>query len=153
MMGLHLLRRSGRVCSSVVAVGVLGALSGCLERTIVVTSEPEGAVVYLNDQEIGRTPVEADFTYFGVYDLRLNLEGYEPVVTSRKAATPLKEMPPIDLAAEAIPAKLPTRISWHFVLTPLASQAVGADKGALQSELLGRAGELRGDGGGKTDER
>lgn len=124
-------------------MGGAAVLTGCLEHTIVVTSEPAGAVVYLNDQEIGRTPVEADFRYFGVYDVRLNLEGYEPIVTSRKAAAPLYEVPPIDLAAEAVPAKLPTRIEWHFVMAPLASQVPGADREALQRELLSRAGELR----------
>lgn len=136
----RLLANGCRVAVSVVA---LSTLTGCLERTILVTSEPEGAIVYLNDREIGRTPVEADFAYFGVYDVRLNLEGHEPVVTSRRARAPLHEVPPIDLAAEAVPAKLPTRIAWHFVMTPLASQMPGADRGALRNELVGRAGELR----------
>ncbi len=130
-------------CCGPLAVVALAALPGCLERTIVVTSEPEGAIVYVNDQEIGRTPVETDFKYFGVYEVRLNLEGYDPIVTSRKAATPFYEVPPLDLAAEAVPAKLPTRIAWHFVMTPLASQMPGADKAALRDSLLGRAGELR----------
>ena len=67
----------------------LGAWAGGCgrqERVIEITSEPAGAVVWLNDRELGRTPVQTEFLFFGVYDVRLALEGYEPVVTSREAA-------------------------------------------------------------------
>jgi len=118
-------------------------LTGCLERTIVVTSEPEGAVVYLNDREIGRTPVETDFRFFGAYDVRLHLEGYEPLVTSREAEAPVYEWPGIDLLAEAVPATIATRLEWHFQLTPLPELQPGADKAALRTGLLERAEEAR----------
>ena len=55
---------------------MLSMAGGCLERTVTITSDPEGALVTLNDQQIGRTPVETGFRYFGVYDVRLELEGY-----------------------------------------------------------------------------
>ena len=35
----------------------LPGLTGCVQRTITVNSDPQGALVYLNDIEIGRTPV------------------------------------------------------------------------------------------------
>ena len=56
-------------------VGLLSLLCGCQQRTIRVTSEPSGAVAYLNDVEVGRTPVEVDFTWFGTYEVRLEKEG------------------------------------------------------------------------------
>lgn len=49
--------------------------SGCVRRTITITSEPSGALVHLNDTEIGRTPVTVGFTHYGVYDVRLSHEG------------------------------------------------------------------------------
>lgn len=128
---------------SVALAALAVALPGCLERTILVTSEPPGAVVWLNDQEIGRTPIETDFTFYGNYDVRLHLAGYEPLVTNRVAKAPLYEAPGLDILAEAVPTRISTRLEWHFDLVPLPEQVEGADKGALRTGLLDRAGELR----------
>jgi hypothetical protein len=117
-------------------------LPGCLERTIRITSDPPGAVVWLNDTELGRTPVETDFTFYGVYDIRMRREGYEPVTTSREAKAPVYEYPGIDLVAEAIPARIPTLIEWHFDLVPLAESS--QPKAQTETELLTRAREMRG---------
>ncbi len=117
-------------------------LPGCLERTIRITSEPPGAVVWLNDTELGRTPVETDFTFYGVYDVRMHLEGYEPLTTSREAKAPFYEYPGIDIFAEAVPARIPTLVEWNFVLVPLAEK--GMPKPQAEGELLGRAREMRG---------
>jgi hypothetical protein len=114
-------------------------MSGCLERTITVTSEPPGALVTLNSVEVGRTPVTTAFTYYGVYDVRLSREGYEPVWTKKKAAAPLYEYPPVDLVASAMPADIRTRLTWHFVLTP----QVTADAPAAEASLVERARAMK----------
>src|SRR5215471_15531012 len=71
-------------------------LPGCLERTITITSEPPDAIVWLNDVEVGRTPLKTGFTFYGDYDVRLRKEGYEPVQTHRETDTPIYEFAPID---------------------------------------------------------
>lgn len=50
-------------------------LTGCLERTITITSQPTGALVHLNDREVGRTPVVVPFTFYGTYTVRLEHDG------------------------------------------------------------------------------
>jgi hypothetical protein len=50
-------------------------LAGCLERTITITSDPTGALVHLNDAEVGRTPVTVPFTFYGNYTVRLEHPG------------------------------------------------------------------------------
>lgn len=130
------------------AIGVV-TLPGCLERTIIVTSEPPGAVVWLNDQEIGRTPVEVDFTFYGNYDVRLHKEGFEPLVTNRSAKAPIYEMPGFDVVGEAVPTKIATRLQWHFDMVPLPEQQEGADHTALRTGLLNRASSLRTQTAGK----
>jgi len=50
-------------------------ITGCVERLITVKSTPAGALVYLNDEEVGRTPVTVPFRFYGVYDVRLEHEG------------------------------------------------------------------------------
>jgi len=116
--------------------GALGcaSLTGCVERRISITSDPSGARVWLNDQEVGETPVEVDFTWFGVYDVRLKKDGYEPLVTTAEAKAPLHEQPGIDFVAMAIPGTSRTNIAWHFTLEPSEGKAEG---------LLDRAKELR----------
>lgn len=113
------LRHAFRPLAAGLAAIVLSLGSaGCLQRTITVTSEPSGAVVWINDNEVGRTPVDVDFTYFGKYSVRLRREGYEPIIDERKVKAPLREMPGIDLAAEALPVNFHHRVKWHYDLSP-----------------------------------
>jgi hypothetical protein len=93
-------------------------LTGCVERTISISSEPSGALVYLNDREVGRTPLKVEFLYYGTYDVRLVKDGYEPLLTKGDANAPWWDVPGVDLAAELVPARLQSEIEWHFDLTP-----------------------------------
>jgi PEGA domain-containing protein len=70
-------------------------------------------LVYLNDQEVGRTPVTVPFTFYGVYDVRMEAEGYHPLWTKQKAEAPWWETPGIDLFAEAVPHNK-ADLYWHF---------------------------------------
>jgi hypothetical protein len=90
---------------------------GCVQRTISITSDPSGALVHLNDEQVGRTPVTVPFIFYGVYDVRLEADGYEPLWTAQKAKAPWWEMPPIDLFAEAVP-NAKAQLHWHFALDP-----------------------------------
>ena len=125
--------------ATLAAAAALAALTGCLERTVTVTSEPPGAVVTMNNVEVGRTPVTTAFRYYGTYDVRLKKEGYEPVWTPMKASAPLYEYPPIDLAAEALPVDISTNLHWHFDLT---AQPPSGDP-AAEDALISRARDLR----------
>lgn len=123
------------------AAGSVAVLSGCLERTISVTTEPPGALVWINDVEVGRTPLESDFTFYGVFDVRIRREGYEPILTTVKANAPVQEWPGIDLVAEALPVRFNNVVRWHWVLTPVAE--VAQDKTTHEAGVVQRANELR----------
>ncbi|MCC7145510.1 MAG: PEGA domain-containing protein [Phycisphaeraceae bacterium] len=115
-------------------------LTACVERTISITSEPSEALVFLNDEEVGRTPLTVPFTFYGTYDVRLERDGYKPLWTKQKAKAPWWEAPGPDLLAEAVPNGK-SHLDWHFVLEPLPSEdgtpTVDTDA------LLERAKELR----------
>ncbi len=106
----------------VVALALPFALGGCLSRHLAITSEPAGARVWLNDVEIGRTPVAAAFTHFGDYTVRLEHAGYEPINTHKRTKMPWYEYPPIDLIATALPFHIETKLAWHFALSPRTSE-------------------------------
>lgn len=55
---------------------VLGA-SGCVERRYTIRTDPPGAQVIVNNEEVGRTPVSRSFTYYGDRDITLMLDGYQ----------------------------------------------------------------------------
>lgn len=104
---------------SLVGLAALALTSGgCVRRVISITSAPSGATVWLNDREIGRTPCEAEFTYYGTYDVRLQLDGYEPLDTTGEAVAPIWDSIGPDLIAEALPAKLESTNAWHYELVP-----------------------------------
>jgi len=132
--------RSVRVAGAL-CIGVTALAGGCMQRSLEITSEPEGATVYLNDVEVGRTPLEVGFTYYGEYDVLLMKDGYEPLRTRADAVAPVYEHPPLDLAAEAMPWGVRTRVPWHFVMTPLPATA--EEKAAAEAALLDRARATR----------
>ena len=129
-----------RPLAAAAALAFAAILPGCLERTIKVTSEPPGALVWLNDVEVGRTPLETDFTFYGEYAVRVRKEGYEPIMTTRLAKMPGYEWPVVDLASEAWPQKITTEFTWHFDLVPAAERT---DPEAAREAILQRAAETR----------
>lgn len=91
-------------------------VAGCgTDRFLTIHSEPAGALVHLNDQEVGRTPLTVPFTYYGVYDIRLSRENAQPLWTSRRAHAPSWEFPPLDLASEFVGADV--GLLWRFELS------------------------------------
>ena len=129
--------RLGSVWVLPVFAGLALPLAGCLERTVKVTSEPPGAVVWVNNVEVGRTPVETGFTFYGKYDVRLRREGYEPLAVVQDVNAPIYEYPPLDLLAEAAPFTIRTERAWHYELAPLVPV-----EGPAEAELIARAREL-----------
>jgi len=117
-----------------IVLAALVALNGCVRRTITITTEPEGTLVWLNDREVGRTPVEVDFKYYGTYDVRLEHRGYEPMMTSGRADPPWWDHIGLDLIAELTLVDIESRIEWHYVLEPLDDD---------HEALVNRARELR----------
>ena len=108
--------------------------TGCVRRTISIVTEPPGALVWLNDREVGRTPIEVEFLYYGTYDVRIVKDGYEPLITSGRADAPLWDMAGIDLAAELLPLELHSRVEWTYQLEPTIYDEPG---------LIQRARDLR----------
>src|SRR5690242_17372660 len=97
-------------------VSMVGGAGGCVERTLTVKTEPPGAVVSLNGVEVGRSPVQRDFTWYGVYDVALRKEGYEFKRTRGKVIAPWWQWPPIDFFAEFFPFS--DHQTLHFTMQP-----------------------------------
>ena len=71
-------RRSNRGMKRTLVILLLsaGALApGCVEREWTLETDPPGAIVYVSDVEVGRTPVTLDFTWYGDYEVVFRLDG------------------------------------------------------------------------------
>ncbi len=89
---------------------------GCARRELTVTSEPSGALVYLNQVEAGRTPFTMDFTFYGRYDVRVEHAEHATVSEARQLTAPWWQWPPFDFFAELAPWRPVDRQTMHFVL-------------------------------------
>lgn len=96
-------------------------LAGCVERRLTINTEPQGAVVTLNDQEIGVSPVTVPFNWYGDYWVRASKDGYETLNTHHKIKGPFYDYPPFDFFAEILyPGRIINAYEWSFDLAPKA---------------------------------
>ncbi len=92
-------------------------LTGCVERKLTIVTEPEQAVVWLNDEEIGVTPVTVNFNWYGDYNVRIEKPGYEILNTHRLLERPVHDKFPMDFVAEVLyPKTIKDSYTWTFEL-------------------------------------
>src|SRR5687768_13006842 len=121
-------------------VGLL-VLTGCarVERTLTVESDPPGALVYLNDQEAGRTPMTKEFLWYGTYDVQLRKEGYRTLSHHPRVWAPLWQVPPFDFLAEFVPFRMEDHHRLSYKMKPAGEEAEPPP-----DELVARAQDLEG---------
>jgi hypothetical protein len=109
---------------------------GCVRRRLTVRSDPPGALVYVDDQEIGTTPVSTPFTYYGTRKFRLVKDGYETVTIRQRFQRPWYQWPVVEFVAEnLVPREIRDERMVDFQLQP--------QRIVPMEELLDRADELR----------
>ena len=127
-----------RCCAAAIGIALGGTVSGigCVRRTMVITTEPPLARVFLNGEEIGQSEVSTDFLWYGDYGVIIRKEGYETLQTHWLIEPPWYEAIPIDFLAEVLwPGRLHDVHKRHFELKPLEPPDT--------EELVSRANELR----------
>ncbi len=107
-----------RLRASVLAACTAVGLVGCVERRVWIETDPPGALVWVNEVQAGRSPVGVEIVHDGVYDLRLEKEGYEPLTTPATVDGPLWDTVPLDFFAEVLPVDARRETRWRFTLTP-----------------------------------
>ena len=111
--------------------------TGCVRRRLTIRSNPPGAHVFVDDQEIGFTPVSTSFVYYGTRTIRLEKDGFETLTVKQNFHPTWYEIPPLDLVSETLyPGELRDERGADFQLIP--AQIVP------QQDLINRAEGLRG---------
>jgi hypothetical protein len=95
-------------------------------------------LVTINNVEVGRTPLQKDFTFYGTWDVQVRKEGYQTLRTQSPVIAPLWQWPPFDLLAEFMPFRPHDQVKLFYRLqavTPVQDDP---------EQIIQRAGELRG---------
>lgn len=122
------------------------ALSGCVERALVITSDPPGAEVTVNQQWKGTTPYVIPFKHYGVYDIWIEHPGveengrmvkYYPLHVGEPVRAPKYQYAGADFVTEVLlPKTLYDQHTLHYTLERVA-EADDLD------DVLDRAAQLR----------
>lgn len=118
---------------------VLGT-TGCVERLLQVRSDPPGASVFVNGKEVGKTPCDYPFAFYGTVDVAMRLQGHELHREVTKLHIPWYELFPLDFFAEFLwPGRLRDVHTLEASLVALpATMPAG-----LEQDLATKAASLR----------
>jgi hypothetical protein len=107
--------------AALVAAAVLFA-PGCVQRRMTIRSSPPGALVYVDDYQIGTTPVSTDFIYYGTRKIRLVKDGYETLTVRQPFPMPWYQIFPLDFVTENLwPAEIRDERVVDLAMTPAAA--------------------------------
>lgn len=108
-----------RYAIGALAIVALVVPTGCVRRRLAVRSNPPGALVFVDNQQIGTTPCSVDFTYYGTREIRLVKPGYETLTVNQPIPMPWYQIPPVDFVSENLwPAQVEDHRTVAFNLQP-----------------------------------
>ncbi len=110
--------------------------TGCVRRRMTIRSNPVGATVYIDDQQIGTTPVSTPYTYYGTRKIQLVKDGYETLTVKQKFKPPWYQIPPLDFFSENL-------VPYEFRDERIVDFEMTTQPVVPTQELLGRANQLR----------
>ena len=103
----------------VMTVCFAGVSTGCMHRRMTIRSDPPGALVLIDGDEIGYAPAQTDFTYYGTREVMLVKDGYETVTTMQKVRTPWYQIFPLDFVSDnLLPFKVTNRHEFSYRMRP-----------------------------------
>ena len=93
-------------------------LTGCVRRALTIRTQPPGALVYVNDELKGQSPVTYDFVWYGWHRITLRKDGFDRVDDRKLLRAPVYLWIPFDLAMELLPFPIHDDRTWSYTLTP-----------------------------------
>jgi hypothetical protein len=145
-------RRFGPSAARAAAVlAALLAAAGCVERKMLIRSDPPGALIALDGKETElRTPAEIPFEFGGTRAVTLSVPGHRVLETTAKLEDPWFTYFPLDVGAEFLwPGTIHDVQAFDYRLEPYASKLsddLSAEAKKRLAELKLRAEEYRAGG-------
>lgn len=94
--------------------------TGCVRRSLTIRTDPPEALVYVNDDLKGDSPVTYDFQWYGWHRVLIRKDGYERVEERKQLRAPVYLWIPFDLVMELLPFKIRDQRTWSYTLVPAA---------------------------------
>ena len=71
--------------------------TGCVSRRLTIRSDPPGALLEVDGERVGYTPMSIDFTYYATREISLSKVGYEPLTVQQPIPAPWLSALPVGL--------------------------------------------------------
>ncbi|WP_161488029.1 PEGA domain-containing protein [Sedimentisphaera cyanobacteriorum] len=95
---------------------MITVLAGCVNRELKVITNPENADVYLNGEQIGKSPASVNFNWYGTYDVKIAKKGFKTLEQTAEIKRPLHDYFPLDIFAGIFNSGKTYTYRWHFDL-------------------------------------
>ena len=112
-------------------------LTGCVSRRLTVRSNPPGALVEIDGDAVGFTPVSVDFDYYATREIRLSKAGYETLTVLQPIKPPWYQVPPLGFISDNF------LIGQHVTDRHEVSYTLQRQRIQPGSDLLDRAQQVR----------
>ena len=113
------------------------SLSGCVQRRLIIRSQPEGALVTIDRQRIGLSPLSVPYVYSGTREIQLEKDGYQTIKVQQRVDPTWYEKFPVSFVTENFwPRELRDERLLEFQMEPKLQ--------VQENLLLDRANDLRG---------
>src|ERR687892_56558 len=98
---------------------IVDSAEAVVRRRLNVNSNPPGALVYVDNQQIGTTPCSVDFVYYGTREIRLIKPGFETLTVNQPIPAPWYQYTPLDFVSENLtPTKIRDNRTVTFDMAP-----------------------------------
>ncbi len=128
--------RISKILVASLFVASLVCSAGCVQRRLIIRSQPEGAFVTIDRQAIGRTPLSVPYTYSGTREIQLEKDGFKTVKVQQRIDPTWYEKFPVSFVTENFwPRELRDERLLEFQMEPKTQ--------VQENLLLDRANDLR----------
>jgi hypothetical protein len=126
----------GRRIAALFCLACVSLFSGCVERRYTVRTDPPGATIVVNGEEIGPSPASRSFYFYGKREITMIKNGYETKTVIQPVNAPWWDNYLTEFFTEnLVPFSLRDERQFAYKLTPAVSPPEG--------ELRERAEALR----------
>ena len=109
--------------------------SCCVQRHIEIHSDPPNAIVFVDGEKKGTTPMKVPFNFYGTREITLIKKGYHIATNFEKIEAPLYQQFPLDFFVEFLyPFPIVDSHKFEYTLKPYTPMDEKQKK-----ELLNRA--------------
>lgn len=117
-------------------LATVAGLGGCVERRYTIRTDPPGALVIVNDEEIGPAPISRSFVYYGTRKVIVTADGFQTEQFLQPCRAPWWNTGLTDWFTENIlPFTIRDEREWTFKLQPATVPK--------REDLVARAAALR----------